>query len=80
MGEKTDHLSIIDGARRAVVAVRNLCRDIGMVQRLSDVGIREVDIPQLVESFATFWMGLANQINTRDVSREDVERVFRAAL
>jgi len=80
MGEKTDGLSVMDAARKAVAAVRELCKDIEMAQRLSAVGISDADIPQLVDDFVAQWIGFANVINPRDVSRKDAERIFKAAL
>lgn len=80
MGEKIDGLSIMDAARKAPEAVRGLCRDIGMVQKLSDVGISDADILQIVDDFVAIWIDLANLINPRDVTPADVERIFKAAL
>ena len=80
MGEKTDGQAVMDAAKKAPEAVKKLCRDLGMVQRLEEIGISSDNIPQLVEDFVRIWLDLSNMINPRDVNREDVERIFTAAL
>jgi alcohol dehydrogenase len=80
MGEKINGLSSMDAARRAPEAIRALCQDIGMVQRMSDVGITRENIPSLVEFFEKIWLQLSNMINPREVNRADIERIFNSAL
>ena len=80
MGENTIGLSDMEAARKSVEIVRSLSKDLGIPQKLSDVGITEADIPQLVEelmTYQTFPIGLQNP---RDVSKEDAFKIYQNAL
>jgi alcohol dehydrogenase class IV len=79
MGERLDGCSPIQAARRSVDAVRHLCADVGMPQALTEVGFTEGDIPDALDFLFTYQTyGMEN--NPRDVSREDLSRIYRAAL
>jgi alcohol dehydrogenase class IV len=80
MGEKIEGLSVMDAARKSVDAVRRLIQDLGMTQRLRDVGINDKDIPQIVDDLFMYMLPVIERNNPRLVSREDVTRVLRAAL
>lgn len=83
MGENTSGLSTLDAADKSIEAVRRLARDVGMPQKLSDasdVAISEADIPEMVEEVFREWGPLMKEINPRDVSPEDVTRIFVAVL
>lgn len=47
LGEKVEHLSERQAAERAVEAVEQLSRDVGMPEGLSVYGVKEKDLPQL---------------------------------
>lgn len=49
MGERVDGCSERSAAAKAVEAVTNLCRDVGIPSKLSDIGVPRADIPMLVE-------------------------------
>jgi len=49
LGEKVDHLSERQAAEKAVDAVEQLSRDVGMPQGLSHYGVKEADLPKLAE-------------------------------
>jgi alcohol dehydrogenase class IV len=80
MGENTCGLSTMDAALKSVAAVRRLLTDLGVPQRLSDVGITEADIPYLVEEFMTFQSASADLMNPRDVGPEEAAEILRGAL
>lgn len=79
MGENIEGCSQIDAARKSVEAVRRLCRDVGMPQRMGEVGFDKGDIPSALDFLFEFQLyGMEN--NARDVTREDIARIYEAAL
>ena len=77
MGEKAGNLSLRDQAAKAVEAVKQLSSDIGMPQRMRDVGINKDDIPGFVENVLTFQPHVVDA-NPRDASGEDIKGIFEA--
>jgi alcohol dehydrogenase len=49
LGEKVDHLSERQAAEKAIDAVEQLSRDVGMPQGLAHYGVKEADLPKLAE-------------------------------
>jgi alcohol dehydrogenase class IV len=80
MGENISQLSILDAAEKSVSAVKRLSRDVGMPQRLSDVGISDADIPGFIEDLVAFRLQVIEESNPRHVSMEDAVRILRLAL
>jgi alcohol dehydrogenase len=80
MGEDTANMSDKDAAAKAPGAVRKLSDDLEMIGQMEKVGVKSEDIPELVGSFMKNWIGLANMINPREATSEDIEGVFMAAL
>jgi len=79
MGERVEGLSLRDAAQKAVEAVRKLTIDLGMPQRLRDIGMKKEQIPRVVDIlFAPVNMWRVNS-NPRDCSRGDAARIFEAA-
>ena len=78
MGEKVGNLSLRDEAAKAVEAVKQLSSDIGMPQRMRDVGINKDDIPGFVENVLTFQPHVVDA-NPRDASGDDIKGIFEAA-
>jgi alcohol dehydrogenase len=78
MGEPVAGLSPRDAAARSVVACRQLSQDIGIPQRLGEVGIRAEDLDALVEGAMQVTRLLAN--NPRKVRPEDARAIFEKAL
>lgn len=77
MGENMDGLTIMDAAMCAADAVRDLAADIGAPQTLSSVGATADAIPKMAED------GMKSghlAVNPRQVSIEDVVKIFEAAL
>ncbi|OQY15202.1 MAG: hypothetical protein B6I32_07880 [Desulfobacterium sp. 4572_20] len=78
MGEMAEDLSDADAAFKAVEAIKGLLTNVGVPQNLRDYGIKEEDLPKLVE-------GGMNQArlfvpNPRNLTKEDVEKIFAMAF
>ena len=76
MGEFVDGLTIMEAAMVAVDAVRELAADIGAPQTLESVGAEKDAIPKMAED------GMKSghlAVNPRQVSIEDVVKIFEAA-
>ena len=80
MREKIDHLSVMDSAERSAVAVKRLVKDVGMPQKLSQVGISKSDIPDLVQQIVDFRLPMIEYSDPREASREDIAQILRSAL
>ena len=80
MGEVVVGLSIHDAAAKSVEAVSKLSRAMGMPQTLSDVGIKETDIPEMVKEMHAEKDFLIMLWNPREVSPEDTTRIYKIAL
>jgi len=78
MGEKIDGLPLRDAAQKAVDAVRKLTLDIGMPQRLRDIGVKKEQLPQFVDILFTVNTRMLNS-NPRVCTREDATRIYEAA-
>ena len=76
MGVKTDGMSVDEGVRAAVDAVKALSLSIRIPQRLHELGVREEDIPALaVAEFNDVCTGG----NPRPTSVEEIERLYHIA-
>ena len=80
MGEKTEGLPVTDAAQRAVEAVKRISGDVGMPQRLSNLGISDSDIPEMAEAAIEAFYSRMREKNPRAVTQEDVARLYTAAL
>jgi len=78
MGENVDGLSLRDRAQRGIDAIRQLSIDVGMPQRLRDIGMKKEDIEPAVDILFNFRIGLVNS-NPRHCSREDAVMIYEAA-
>jgi alcohol dehydrogenase len=78
LGEKVEGLSAKKAAVLAVEAVKRLAKDIGIPQRLSDLGIPERAIPGMAEEAMKVARPLEN--NPRPVSLEDAIHVYRSVF
>lgn len=78
MGEPVGGLSPRDAALRSASACRLLSEDVGIPQKLSQVGVKAEHIDDLVEGAMAVTRLLAN--NPRKVTREDVRGIFEKAL
>jgi alcohol dehydrogenase class IV len=49
MGEKVDHLSIRNAAKKAIESIRNLINEIQLPSTLREVGVSKEDIPEIAK-------------------------------
>lgn len=78
MGESVEGLSLDEAARKSVSAVIDLMKKINSPNGLSAFGVKEADLPIMVEGTLKIERLLAG--NPRPVTREDLENLFRRAL
>jgi alcohol dehydrogenase class IV len=77
LGEDIGGLSALEGAARAVAAVRNLARDVGIPSGLSGFGFREEHIAAVVEEA----MRSGNvPVNPRRTCAEDLTNILRQVM
>ncbi len=79
MGERVEGLSLREQAQKSVEAVRRLSVDLNLRQRLGEIKIDETHIPWIVDYVFKFHSYQVEN-NPRDLSREDVEQILKAAL
>lgn len=73
----TFDLSLEEAADRAIEAVADLKKRIGIPEKLSDVGVKEEDLEELTEK--AFLDG-CHQSNPRDCTKEDLKALYREVL
>jgi len=78
LGESTDGLRDVEAAHRAVGAVEKLRADIGIPQRLSELGVTEAQLRPFAEK--AFAVKRILRVNPRPVTLEDMEGILRSAL
>ena len=76
-GEKTDHLTEREAAERAVDAIRQLNKDIGITQTLSDYGVEEEHLDLIVEEAILSGNVPVNPVRT---TKEDLKNICRALM
>lgn len=76
LGEPTDALSERDAAELAISAIRQLSADIGIPERLREVGAEPADFPQMAQD--AWDQGLAAP-NPRATGPADMEAIYRRA-
>lgn len=77
MGKDVEGLSDREAAELAVEAVEELLTTVGISYRLRDYGIKESDIPKLVEGGMKFSRLFA--VNPRDLTEADVRGIYEGA-
>lgn len=77
LGVQTTGLGVWKAAEKGVATVRKLFSDIGISQRLSEVGLREEHIDRLSENALK---DACLVTNPRDCSVEDIKELFKRAL
>ena len=78
LGEKVKELSVKEAAVLAVETVKQLAKDIGIPQRLSDLGIPETAIPGMAEEAMKVARPLEN--NPRPFSLEEAVRIYHSVF
>jgi 1,3-propanediol dehydrogenase len=76
LGEDVASLSLAEGGERAWVAVTRLSREIGLPQRLRDVGVKESHIPLMAQKAMGDW---CHPFNPRPCSQTNMEVLYREA-
>ena len=79
MGEEVKGLGLRDRAHLAVEAVKKLSIDVGVVQKLRDVGLKKEEITSYVDNVFDLHFPLV-ETNGRTASRQDAARIFEAAF
>lgn len=77
LGESIEGISRDAAAALSVGAVERLCRDCGTPTRLGEVDVPAHAIPELAE--AAFRLERLLSCNPRELTLEDIERIYRAA-
>src|SRR5262245_23887680 len=78
LGEDVTGVPVEEAAQRAVEAVEKLRADIGVPQRLRDLGVMEDQLRPFAEKACSIRRIL--RVNPRSVTVEEVEDIFRAAF
>jgi alcohol dehydrogenase class IV len=77
MGEKTEHLSLKDAAKKGVDTIRGLIKDIQLPSSLREIGLKKEDIPGLAEIAMPILESLPG--NPRVTSLEDLIDIYNYA-
>lgn len=80
LGENVDGLSPLEGAEKAIDAIQRLTKDLHMPQTMGELGINESDIKGFVENAMQTRLALFPTSSIREVNREAVYEIFKAAL
>ena len=78
LGEDIKGISVDEAAQRAVTAVEKLRADVGIPQRLSELGVKEEQLRPFAEK--AFGIRRILRVNPRVPTVEDIEGIYRAAL
>ena len=76
MGEITEGLSTMDAARKAIAAIRQLSSQVGIPERLRDLGVKEEDFAVMAENAMK---DVCSVKNPRKATKEQIIGVFKAA-
>ena len=77
MGEKIEGLSLREAALKSIDAVKQLGTDIGLPQRLRDIGVKKEQIPRFVDILFTTYAE-RTRTNARPLSRQDATRLYES--
>lgn len=78
LGEKVEGLSAREAAFKAISAVNEIIRDVGLPTRMRDIGVKEKDIRPMAE--ATMLVTRLLRSNPRRVSAEAIEEIYKRAF
>lgn len=76
MGEITEGLSTMDAARKAIAAIRQLSSQVGIPERLRDLGVKEEDFAVMAENAMN---DVCSVTNPRKATKEQIIGVFKDA-
>lgn len=77
MGEKVEGLPLREAARKSINAVKQLGTDIGLPQRLRDIGVKKDQIPKFVDILFTTSAARV-KANVPPLSQEDATRIYES--
>jgi alcohol dehydrogenase len=77
MGVNIAGLTAMEAAEKGVEAIRKLSRMIGIPAGLSDIGVKESDIPALSDNAIK---DICCFFNPRKIALEDIQRIYKEAL
>ncbi len=77
MGVDTAGMSVEEGVKAAIEAVKALSASINIPQKLREIGVKEEDIPHLAEAA---FNDVCTGGNPRETSPEEIELIYRTAL
>lgn len=78
LGVPTTHLSVRSGAEAAVGACKELSKDIGIPQNMSEVGVHEEQLEDLIDGALDVQRLLKN--NPRPITRKDIRDIYNEAM
>jgi len=78
MGERTEGLVEIKAAEKAVEAIKTLLKDIGIFQRLREIGVKKEDFPEFADIVYTFSYRHI-EANPKFLTKEDIVKIFENA-
>ena len=78
MGEKTNGLSLIESSKKAVSAMAEILKDLGVSTMLRDYGISKDDLPELAD-IAVKSGGRLLASNPRNLSLTDALEIYQQA-
>jgi alcohol dehydrogenase class IV len=76
LGENIASLPAAEAGERAAAAVTRLSKEVGIPQRLRDVGVKEIQIPFMAQKAMGDW---CYPFNPRSCSQADMESLYREA-
>lgn len=80
MGERIEGLHIMDAAKKAIGVVKQISKDVGMPQTLTEIGISKDDITEMVDATLENFQSRIKAKNPRQATREDIIGIYSAAL
>lgn len=77
LGENIEGLSTIDAANKAIDAIKQLSKDVGIPAGVKELGAKEEDIPTLTENAMKDICGLTNP---RKATKEEIMAIYKSAM
>jgi alcohol dehydrogenase class IV len=78
LGERVDHLPLLDQAYQAAKAVKAIYRDLKIPQSLTELKIPKEAIPDMARAAINITRLMGN--NPRAMTAQDAERIYEKAL
>jgi alcohol dehydrogenase class IV len=78
LGEKVAHLPLLEQAYRAAESVKAIYSDLKIPQSLTELGVPRDTIPEMAKAAMNVTRLMAN--NPREMTAEDIERIYEKAL